>query len=193
MGLNASAVTHLGGLKAALDFLGERRLPAGDEVLVVRRLGDDPSTIRSTLMLIWEAADHPGYFHMAGLDPNTDGENIWLTSRPISGSPIRMGNGENLHPVWFALSRDFGLPERRWSSHTVPTGRFKRYSCTTGTSPVSTPMWQRSAKGDTLRGADRDLRAADRLTGGQGNHAQTRIEIGETIWQHADASRAPLP
>ena len=91
-------VTYLGGIAAALAFLSRRKLPRPGQ-FVIAFAGTVPCA------WVWPSDQHPGYFHMCGVDlgeREEDAAHAYSSRRPIRGEVIVSEDG-NIYPVWYFL------------------------------------------------------------------------------------------
>jgi hypothetical protein len=82
-GLKSDTVTDLGGIKAALHYLSQRRLPAADEQLLAIF---PQSPWREPIVVIWES-EQPGYYHLFLLAYEEHQDCIW-TRRPVTPEAV---------------------------------------------------------------------------------------------------------
>lgn len=93
-GLKSDTVSGLGGIKGALDYLAQRRLPAPGEMTVVAAGEAKPDLF----VLVWPSPAHVSFYHIAAFGP--DGGDVMM--RPVQGQPVRTQDGW-LHGVWHAV------------------------------------------------------------------------------------------
>jgi hypothetical protein len=113
-GLKPDTVSDLGGIKAALEYLSARQLPAADEQLVAVL---PQSPWREPLVVIWES-EETGHYHLFLLAYEEFQDCIW-TRRPVKPEA-----------VWLTLDRlvDGRVAELTFSTQrkdaTPPSGDF---------------------------------------------------------------------
>jgi len=109
-GLKPVTVTGLGGIKATLNWLATRRLPAQKEVLLA---STDRFTggLEGALAAVWE--DQPGYYHVVCRQPGGLDTPFDTTRRPVSGKTLYLGDGVYWNPVWDTLADFLGDLEAR--------------------------------------------------------------------------------
>lgn len=111
-GLKPETVSDLGGIKAALSFLADWRLPAFDEALFIHnRLSSDTGSAA----FVWEDDMHRGYYHvgtLVGLDRKTGDfpGTCFATKRPMKPSALIYG---------LSLPDTFDLPISQWALSIV--------------------------------------------------------------------------
>jgi hypothetical protein len=114
-GIAADTVSELGGIKAALDYLSKRKLPATDETLIIGCIGwHEAETPHQPVVFVTPAAID-GYFNVLLFDKAADtGEE---TARPIRGEAIKREDGSFFSPVWYAVDEMLPIPasERQFS------------------------------------------------------------------------------
>jgi hypothetical protein len=83
-GLKSDTVTDLGGIKAALEYLSARRLPAADEQLVAVL---PQSPWREPVVVIWESPRAPGHYHLFSVAYEESQDCIW-TKQPVKPAAV---------------------------------------------------------------------------------------------------------
>ncbi len=116
-GLKSDTVSDLGGIKAALQFLSERRLPKHGEALSVTCHSDESNPFRSELAaFVWPSTEHPGHYFVAGFASSgaDTGTSVIYTKRAISGDDILCGDDRFMNPVWTLVERNMVIPPVNW-------------------------------------------------------------------------------
>lgn len=86
-GLKSDTVSELGGIKAALEWLKDRRLPKGREVLVADT-GDDHDW--DLTAIVWPDDRQPGTYRIGALDLNPATPHATATIKPVSGGEVNV-------------------------------------------------------------------------------------------------------
>lgn len=116
-GLKSDTVSDLGGIKATLQFLSERRLPKQGEALSVTCHSDEGNPFRSELAaFVWPSDEHAGHFFVAGFKSRgaDDGSSVIYTKRAVSGDDVLSGDGVFMNPVWALVERSMVVPPVNW-------------------------------------------------------------------------------
>lgn len=115
-GLKSDTVSDLGGLKAALEFLAQRRLPGLGQSLTVTCHSDEGNPFRSELAaFVWPSDRHAGHFFVAGFRAKADGgHSVLYTKRAIAGDDILCSDGRFMNPVWSLVERNMLVPPANW-------------------------------------------------------------------------------
>ncbi|MEW9838492.1 DUF3102 domain-containing protein [Mesorhizobium marinum] len=110
-GLKSDTVSDLGGFKAALEYLGARRVPAADGQLVAVL---PHSPWREPLVVIWECDEHPGHYHLFLLAYEEFQDCIW-TRKPVRPEAVWLTLGRlvdgRVADLSFSTCRKGSTPE----------------------------------------------------------------------------------
>lgn len=80
--LTSDTVSDLGGIKASLEWMKDRRLPKPREVLIVET-GDDADA--DPIAIVWPDPEKPGAYHIGKLDLNPATPHASATIKPVVG------------------------------------------------------------------------------------------------------------
>lgn len=103
--LTPDTVSDLGGIKASLEWMKERRLPKPQEVLIVET-GDDADA--DPIAVVWPDPAQQGAYHIGKLDLNPATPHAAATIRPVTGGEAA---------VWTALHHvlDYRFSDMRFT------------------------------------------------------------------------------
>jgi hypothetical protein len=113
-GLNASSVTHLGGILPTLAFLSNWRMPAFDEMMRIRdpERPLDGGPVGRGAAFIWESEGHRGHYEI-GIINGGDDETLVHTKRPML--PMLECKGDRpVDPIIHFLTLYCELPIDAW-------------------------------------------------------------------------------
>lgn len=115
-GLKSDTVSDLGGIKATLEFLAQRKLPKEGHALSVTCHSDEGNPFRSSLAaFVWPSAT-AGFYYVAGmtnLSPEHPCSTVF-TKKPISGDEVLTSDGLFVSPVWTLVERSMRIPPSNW-------------------------------------------------------------------------------
>ena len=104
-GLKADTVSDLGGVKAALQYLSTRQLPAEGEYLVVSldefKPNKDGSTWVEPIAIVVPATDRNQFLLM--MIPWEENQEAIFTKLPVTAKEIKLSDGRVVNPVWETL------------------------------------------------------------------------------------------
>lgn len=86
-GLKSDTVSELGGIKAALEWLKDRRLPKAGEILVADT-GDNHAW--DLTAVVWPDERQPGTYRIGALDLNPATPHASATIKPVSGGELNV-------------------------------------------------------------------------------------------------------
>ncbi|PSJ55793.1 hypothetical protein [Pseudaminobacter soli (ex Li et al. 2025)] len=103
-GLDKRHVSLIGGIRAALDYIGNLQLPPKGDILYVGRRERQERDL--TGAWVQHSNDHPGYFDVTAI--RADGSCV-STSKPAKGETIRCQDGF-FNGVWVTLEMVLDIP-----------------------------------------------------------------------------------
>ena len=109
-GLKSDTVSHLGGIKAALNWLANWALPAGDEVIYVsldHRVDASDGWVACIL-----PSEITGHYNVTVIGPQ--GATYTTTGKPVAADAIRLGDGTYFNGLWATLEKVLPIPIADW-------------------------------------------------------------------------------
>ena len=114
-GLKADTVSDLGGVKAALAYLAERRVPGDGEALFVRTDGEDVAA------LIWQDAEHHGFYHALTIDLRQPAPSVVIsTTKSVTAEPLQLPDGTFCNPLWRTVEAQIGTSPTDFRFTVIP-------------------------------------------------------------------------
>ncbi|MEQ1955991.1 hypothetical protein [Mesorhizobium sp. CN2-181] len=116
-GLKADAVSEIGGIKATLEWLGKRVVPAPDEVVFVCREDADTGNGQAPIACILPS-EVEGFYDVSVIGP--EGCTFTTTGKPVKAEAIRLGDGSYFSGLWETVARSLEIPIAEWTFTAGP-------------------------------------------------------------------------